>query len=324
MPNPSTLPRIIHFIKYHNAFTIGLVVIFTGFSATFAASPAVRDNIYSSRETVISTDNSRIISADLDQFSFNLKIESVTEDEKKYYIAYTFLTLAVKANVWQDMSKGATLVVSKEALSGQDLGLHVAKQLSDNINYELSYLKRVQELQKERGWSQKIVSIEYAGLVGRFLDAKEKVLSGYQPVIPEVVLGVSIPAPAPAETTPAPMPTTVPVTIITSPEPIPESETDPQVISMSEGLIDEERIRQIIQEMLAQSQGQTPPPVPPEPEPEPVIIPPEPEPEPEPEQTSEPEPEPEPEPAPEPAPEPEPEPAPEPAPEPIVTPETAP
>ncbi len=53
------------------------------------------------------------------------------------------------------------------------------------INHQLSYLKEVQRLEKQKGASQKVVAIEYAGLVGKFLSPKEKTFPGYEPVIPE-------------------------------------------------------------------------------------------------------------------------------------------
>jgi hypothetical protein len=51
----------------------------------------------------------------------------------------------------------------------------------------LSYLQRVQKLERERGESQKIITVEYAGLIGKLVDPKEKVIEGYNPVIPEPV-----------------------------------------------------------------------------------------------------------------------------------------
>jgi len=226
--------RFLDFIKYNNAFTIIFVICFFSFGISFAASPAVREGVYSSEETVTSVDNSSIVSADLDNFNFNLRINSVTEDEKNYYAAYSYQTLAIENGVWQNKETEKTLTTSKESLDGKDFGLYLAKELGENINYELSYLKRVQKLEKEKGESQKVVTVEYSGLVGKLLNPKEMVIEGYVPVIAEVVpevpatvesnpraIIVSTPYTKPRENLPTPIPTP-PQT-----EPVPESTSTP-------------------------------------------------------------------------------------------------
>ena len=184
--------KVLNFIKYNNAFTIILGLFFFGFGISFAADPAILDTVYSSQETVVSVDNSWIVSADLDNYNFNLRINSITEDEKNYYAAYSYQTMAIENGVWQNKEVSKILTVSKEALEGKDLGLHVAKELGENINYELSYLKKVQQLEREKGESQKIITTEYSGLIGKLLDPKEEVIEGYNPVIPEVIEEVPV------------------------------------------------------------------------------------------------------------------------------------
>ena len=46
------------------------MVIFLGAGMSFAASPALRDSIYSSSEMISSVDNHLILSSDLDNFNF--------------------------------------------------------------------------------------------------------------------------------------------------------------------------------------------------------------------------------------------------------------
>jgi len=142
--------KILNFIKYNNAFTIIFVICFFGFGVSYAANADVRESVYGSEETVVSIDNSLIISADLDNFNFNLRISSITEDNKNYYAIYSYQTLAIKDGVWQSQQIEKTLKISKEALEGRDLGLYVAEELGENMNYELSYLKRVQKLEREK------------------------------------------------------------------------------------------------------------------------------------------------------------------------------
>jgi len=292
--------KILKFIKYNNATAIIFTIIFSGMTVSLAASEELRDSIYSSSEIVRSVDNRLIISTDLDTLNFNLRINSVKEDDKNYYVAYDYDALAIQDYIWKNVNLNKILTVDKEFLDGKDLGLYVAKQLGDNIKNESEYLKRVQDLEKNKGESQKIITTEYAGLIGKFLDPEEKVIEGYNPVIPEVVLqpeaGQSS-AEAPVVVAPTPPPT-----------------VDPNVI------------KQIVDQYLAERQAQmnTPTFAPqpeadqpsaeaPEPEPELIPVPePLPTPDPEPEQVVTPIPTPEPEPEPESELIPEPEPAPEP------------
>ena len=179
--------KVLHFVKYNNAFTLLLALFFFGFGISFAAEPTLRDGIYSSQQTVVSVDNNWIVSVDLDAYNFNLKINSITEDDKNYYASYSYQTIAVQNSAWQNQQISKVLTVSKDELDGKDLGLYVAKELGENINYELSYLKQVQKQEKEKGESQKVITTEYSGLIGKFLNPKEEVIDGYKPVIPEVV-----------------------------------------------------------------------------------------------------------------------------------------
>src|SRR3989344_2975237 len=306
--NRSMFQKIINFIKYNNAFTIGLMIFFFGTTMSFAASPTLRGSVYSSSATVTSVDNRLIVSTNLDNFNFNLRIKSVTEDGTNYYIVYTYKTLAVSSSIWQNVSLEKTLTVSKESLGEKDLGLYVARELADNINYELSYLKKVQEIEAGKGVSKKVVTKKYAGLVGKLLDPEDRVIEGYAPIIPEPELEPEV-VPEPPEApdpnlfvendpnyvkpdlnpkppTPKPTPQLPPPTIPPEAPPAP---------------VDEEEIAEIVNEMLPE----------PESEPEEEIVPPvvEPTPEPQPEadqppaETPEPSPEPSPEPTPEPTPE---------------------
>lgn len=253
--------KLVHFIKYNNAFTVAFVICFFGFGISFAASPELRDSVYSSEETVVSVDNSLIVSADLDNFNFNLRINSVTEDEKNYYAVYSYQTLAIEDGFWQSKEIEKTLTVSREALDGKDLGLYVAEELGENINYELSYLKRVQKLEKEKGESQKVVTTEYSGLIGKLLDPKEKVIEGYRPVIPEPVLEV----PAIVESNPAEVVVSTPYI---KPQTEPQPEPAPEVISepAPEEMIDEELVQEVVEELLQDQATPVSEPTPPAPE----------------------------------------------------------
>lgn len=272
--------KVLHFVKYNNAFTIIFVLVFFGFGISFAASPEIREGVYTSTETVASVDNSFIVAADLDNFNFNLRIKAITEDEKNYYAVYSYQTIAISDGFWQKQEAEKTLTVSKEALGGKDLGLYLAEELGENINYELSYLKRVQKLEKEKGESQKIVTTEYSGLIGKLLDPDEKVIDGYDPVIPEPAPQVPVEIKSnPAEVVVSVVPehtesvvitttenTTETITenietveISTSSSTEPSTESDPETFSLPapEEMINEELVQEVVEELLQNQENST-------------------------------------------------------------------
>lgn len=223
--------KIIHFIKYNNAFSIGFMLIFVGFSLSLAASPDFKENLISSQEIVRSVDNSGIISADLGNFNFGFQIKSIAEDDKNYYLVYIYKTLAIKDYIWQEIEKENALTVSKEALAERDLGLYAAEELGEVIDYESAYLKEVQRAEKEKGLTPKIATIEYSGLIGKFLSPGEKVFEGYQPIVQEKA---------------AFQPQTAGEYVS-----IPSSRETPQPI-IQQAPVDKELIRQLVQEILTQ------------------------------------------------------------------------
>jgi hypothetical protein len=181
--------RLINFVKYNNAFVIGLVLVLFGGGAIFAASPDARSAVVG-REvvTVQGVDNSRIINADLENFDFQVKIDNVTEDAANYYVDYSFRTIGIEANVWQTITRNLQMTVAKDALAGQDLGLYVQAQLANIAQNELAYLEQAQSAEKEKGLTQIVCTTDYTGLIGLVLDVKNAVLPGYDPVVkPEPV-----------------------------------------------------------------------------------------------------------------------------------------
>lgn len=187
--------KIINFVKYHNAFTIGLILAFV-FSGAIFASEDLRDAVIG--ETIVTqsgVDNSALLAADLDNFDFGMTITGVSEDPEpsssasygagpqNYYVDYTYQTLAIKDNVWQVISRQATLTVSKVALADQDLGLYVAEELGEIVDSELAYLKEVQQKEKEKGQTFVQETTKYTGLIGLVLNPVTKELPGYEPVV---------------------------------------------------------------------------------------------------------------------------------------------
>lgn len=183
---PATRAReseVVHFVKYNNTIPIVLGVIFLGATGTMAATPEVRNAVYTASERTISIDNSRILAVDVDSYPFSVQISSVAEDAEKYYVKYTITTLALVDAVWTDTALTKELVVYKDALAGRDLGTYVSNELAEVREYERRLLAETQAIERTNGLSQKVVATTYAGLVGKFLSPTEEVISGYDPVV---------------------------------------------------------------------------------------------------------------------------------------------
>ncbi len=186
---PTAASKILNFIKYHNAFSLALILVLFGGGAIFAASPDVRSAVLGKEVVSLQgIDNSRIINADLENFDFQVKIDNVTEDTANYYVDYSFRTIGVEGNEWQTITRNAKMTVSKESLAGQDLGLYVQAQLANIAQNELAYLEQAQAAEKEKGLTQIVRTTDYTGLIGLVLDTKNQILPGYEPVVkPEPV-----------------------------------------------------------------------------------------------------------------------------------------
>lgn len=179
----------INFVKYNNALPIALFLIFGVGSAAFAASPAAREQVLSSKDVVRSVDNTYIVNVDLDTFDFSLLVTAVKEDEDFYYVSYTYNTISTVDYVWKPVTVNEVLKVGKLEIMGRDLGLFVAKELGEVIAAQKELLAGTQTAERKIGATPKVVATEYAGLIGKFLDAKETTFEGYDPVVEEKPLG---------------------------------------------------------------------------------------------------------------------------------------
>jgi hypothetical protein len=279
------LERLARFIKYNNALPIGISLILVGGSAAFATSPEVRETFVSSNDVVRSVDNSFIIQVDISTFDFNLQINNVMEDNDNYYVDYSYQSIVLDDYVWQVQTIEKRLTVSKIALNEhylKDLGLYVSKEIGDALEAEIQYLSRVQTLERNKGLSNKIVTTEYTGLIGKYFNTRDKTFPGYAAVI----LSSREREEGPEQLSPEEM-----------------RERIREILLERQRLAEEERLK--LEQEAAQAAVQA------ESESESEQSP-EPSPEPQPEQSPEPSPEPQPEPSPESTPSPEPEPTPEP------------
>lgn len=182
------MQKIIQFIKYNNAFSIGFALVFLSFGGALAASPegrqAVADAVYNEKETVKSTDNSYIIGVDLNSYVSKAQITSVTEDGDYYYVDYKLFTIDLADYVWQQVEKSATLKADKNDLGTRDLGSYVTEELNQVVARQTLLLKETQDIEKRNGATNKTVVTAYSGLVGKLLDGKEEKIPNYEPPKP--------------------------------------------------------------------------------------------------------------------------------------------
>jgi len=184
--------RILNFLKHNNAVPLIAMFLFMGTTATYAAtSPVVKGSILSTSQTVRSVDNTYLVAANLDNFDSELRVTQVTEDDSIYYVSYVYSTMEVQEYVWKKIEKTGRMTVSKKELDTKDLGLYVAEQLGQVVSQQVAYLKDVQNQERKKGSTNKIVSTEYSGLVGQFLDSTEQTFPGYDPVKSPVVVATS-------------------------------------------------------------------------------------------------------------------------------------
>lgn len=183
MKPQGTLKSFFHFVAYNNFFVIIVAIIFVATGTTFAANPEM---VISHDERVVSIDNTLILGLDMEDFDPEPQIEDVSEDEENYYVVYSMTNVAIVDYAWKDVTETRTLKVAKAALRGEDLGLRVAREIGQVADGVIAYLTEVQELEIKKGRSDKVASVTYSGLVGRFLDTEKKVFPSYKPVVKEL------------------------------------------------------------------------------------------------------------------------------------------
>ncbi|MDD4271985.1 MAG: hypothetical protein PHF50_04245 [Patescibacteria group bacterium] len=173
------MPRkILHFIKYNNAMIIILAVILILGGGALAAGP---ENIGQKQTSVEGIDNTALLSADLENFNMDFKIENIEQDEKYYYVTYGFLDLAVINNAWQYQLSQKTQKVSKKIK--EDIGLYMAKFMAKHYEARVRELKQEKSQAESQGEQKRIEVTEYSGLIGRTLDIASKVFPNYEPEV---------------------------------------------------------------------------------------------------------------------------------------------
>ena len=172
------LERIIHFIKYNNAMIIILAMILILGGGALAAGP---ENIGQKQTSVEGIDNTALLSVDLDTFNMDFKIENIKQDEKYYYVTYSYLDIVVLDNAWQYQLSQRTQKVSKRIK--EDIGEYMAKFLAKHYEARIRELKQEKDQAEAQGEMKRVEVTEYSGLVGITLDLAATVFPGYEPVV---------------------------------------------------------------------------------------------------------------------------------------------
>ncbi len=180
------LRKIIEFVKYNNFFVLMLAVIFLLGSGVLAATPAGKAVIGQKQTEIKGIDNTLLLEADLDKLDMDFKIEKIEQDQKYYYVTYTYLDLVKKNGVWQYEIKEKVRKISRRRLD-KDLGVYLAEQFKQEYQARIKDLKRAQEKARSEGEEKRVEVTEYSGLIGRTLKLAGKVFPGYEPVKQRIV-----------------------------------------------------------------------------------------------------------------------------------------
>ncbi len=170
MPTPmTTADKIAHFIKYNNAVPIALGLLFFATTGALAASPEVRDAVYSTETEVMTQDTSYLASARLDRYPFSMKVTGITEDGDYVYVAYEFMTMGPIDAVWRPTTKKDILRVSKALLRDGDLRAYAESELAQVRWQEIERLTKLQAQARHDGVTRKVIATTHSGLVGSLL-----------------------------------------------------------------------------------------------------------------------------------------------------------
>ncbi len=173
-----TFRFLIKFLRYNNAVPIIISGMILGTGAVFATNSDLRQAVLSSSGNVQSpvqdvqkTDTTRISLENINSFDFNLKIDSITEDSKTYFVVYSYRTLNVAGGAWQEARESKKMEIPKDLLGKRDLKGYLSEQIGQVMDREVAYLSEVQTNLKKTTVPKE--STQYASLVGKEIDNKK-------------------------------------------------------------------------------------------------------------------------------------------------------
>jgi hypothetical protein len=183
--------KLINFIKYNNAMVLILAIILIFGTGAFAQTDAGQALIGEKEMHIEGVDNTLLLEADLDTLDMDFKIERIEEDDKYYYVTYTYLDLFNNGEAWLYQITEKVRKVSKK--SNIDLGEYLAEELSEEYQALIKNLKAEQAKAEEAGEEVRLEVTEYSGLIGQTLEVTGKIFSDYEPVKKRVLPSPSTP-----------------------------------------------------------------------------------------------------------------------------------
>ena len=171
--------KFIQFIKYNNA-TVVIIVLFFVVGTGVLASETGREALGQKNTRIEGTDNTILLEVDLDRMDMDFNIEDIGEDDKYYYVRYTYFDLEKENGVWEHQLKEKVRKVSKK--SGVDLDRYLVEELKEEYQARIKFLKEQQEKAGNIGFEKKIEISEYSGLIGKTLALAENIFEDYDSV----------------------------------------------------------------------------------------------------------------------------------------------
>ncbi len=172
--------RFIHFIKYNNLSVFIILAFFVVGSGVFAQTEVGQEMIGEKQTRIEGVDNTLLLDVDLSVFDMDFKVETLEEDDKYYYVTYTYLDLVKKDNAWLYQLNEKKRKISKRIK--KDLGMYLAEELREHFEDRLRELSDEKEKALAQGEETREEVTEYSGLVGKILAATGEVFIGYEPV----------------------------------------------------------------------------------------------------------------------------------------------
>lgn len=174
------LKKAVNFIKYNNLTVLILLGLFLAGSSVLAQTDTGQAVIGEKQVSYQGIDNTLLLQADLDNLDMDFKIEEITQDEKYYYVTYTFINLEPINNAWQYQLREKKRKISRKLKT--DLGKYLAKQLKQEYDQRIKELKEAKKSSDIQGVTQVIEVQEYTGLIGKTLEIAGNIFPGYEPV----------------------------------------------------------------------------------------------------------------------------------------------
>ena len=116
--------KAINFIKYNNFAVLILAVIFIAGSGAWAQTEAGQEFIGEKQEEIKGIDNTLLLSADLENYDMDFKIEKIEKNNQYYFVTYTYLDLVKTDDAWEYLLNEKIRKVSLKIK--KDLGAYLA------------------------------------------------------------------------------------------------------------------------------------------------------------------------------------------------------